>query len=72
VLYTDGITETRSEGHLFGEARLQEALSRSAGGDAHALADALESAVERFGGRPTDDIAIVVAAMTGVQSRVAQ
>jgi len=72
VLYTDGVTETRSEGRLFGEERLQEALSRSAGGDAHALADALEAAVERFGGRPTDDIAIVVAALAGAQVLVDQ
>jgi len=72
VLYTDGVTEARAEGRMFGEAGLHDALARSAGGDAHALADALESAVTRFGGEPTDDIAIVVAAMTGVQAFVDQ
>jgi serine phosphatase RsbU (regulator of sigma subunit)/PAS domain-containing protein len=66
VLYTDGVTEARSEGRLFGDGRLRETLAGVAGSDAHAIADAIESAVLRFGGRPADDMAIVVASVVGV------
>jgi PAS domain S-box-containing protein len=61
VLYTDGVTEARRDGRLFGEARLREVLSQSAGTAAHCMADAIETAVEDFGGAPTDDMALLVA-----------
>jgi serine phosphatase RsbU (regulator of sigma subunit) len=61
VLYTDGVTEARREGRLFGEARLRDLLHESAGAAAHCMADAIADAVEDFGGGPTDDMALLVA-----------
>jgi PAS domain S-box-containing protein len=70
VLYTDGVTEARCDGRLFGEARLRSLLSDTAGAPAHRMADAIETAVEDFGGAPTDDMALLVAA--AAQSRLRQ
>src|SRR3954468_5924105 len=61
VLYTDGVTEARRDGSLFGEARLRAVLHDSAGWPAHRMADAIQSAVEDFGGAPDDDMALLVA-----------
>ena len=61
VLYTDGVTEARRNGRLFGEARLRDLLHDSAGTAAHRMADAIQTAVEDFGGTPTDDMALLVA-----------
>src|SRR4051812_6338536 len=38
VLYTDGVTEARHHGDLFGEQRLREVLAQRAGAGAHCLA----------------------------------
>lgn len=60
VLYTDGVTEARLEGDLYGEERLLEALARLHNGDIASLSDRLlESAVEYAGGQLTDDAVIV-------------
>jgi sigma-B regulation protein RsbU (phosphoserine phosphatase) len=61
VLYTDGVTETRREGQLFGEYRLREAVAKCVGTSATEMVRSLELAVTSFDdGRPRDDMAIVV------------
>jgi serine phosphatase RsbU (regulator of sigma subunit) len=61
VFYTDGITDARRDGVLFGEERLREAVRANLPLDAQALADALLEAVKEFsGGVLADDCAIVV------------
>jgi serine phosphatase RsbU (regulator of sigma subunit) len=66
VLYTDGVTEARVAGELFGEARLRESLRSAAGAPAAGVAAGLERSVRRFaGGDLADDIAILIIAATG-------
>ena len=61
VLFTDGVTEARRGGEMFGEARLRELLARRAGRSAEEIAEALESAVVAFHGGPLDDdLAVMV------------
>jgi serine phosphatase RsbU (regulator of sigma subunit) len=61
VLYTDGVTEARHTGSFFGEARLAEVASASAGRPAQAVADAIVAAALAFQHGPArDDIAVVV------------
>ncbi|HWH34353.1 MAG TPA: SpoIIE family protein phosphatase [Acidimicrobiales bacterium] len=63
VLYTDGVTEARTDGVFFGEERLMEELGRRGGSRASELAEALERAVlDHQGGEAADDIAILVVA----------
>ncbi len=62
VLYTDGVTEARNDGAIFGEERLA-AVVRGAGSlSAAEIASRIEQAVVAFqgGGPPSDDIAILV------------
>lgn len=57
VLYTDGVTEGRANGELFGEDRLQELVGRS---DAASLAADIVEAVLAFQfGISADDVAVV-------------
>jgi serine phosphatase RsbU (regulator of sigma subunit) len=60
VLFTDGLLEARRDGELFGEARLDEALSAHADLSAQQLADALLADCHAYGGELGDDCAIVV------------
>jgi PAS domain S-box-containing protein len=61
VLYTDGLTEARREGELFGEGRLRALLSAHAGASAADVAAAIEEAVVAFHGGPlADDLAVLV------------
>ena len=61
VLFTDGITEARQEGELFGDDRLARLLGDAGGVDAAALADELvTTAVEFQDGATRDDIAVLV------------
>ena len=54
VLYTDGVTEARRGGEMFGERRLEDLVARHAGRSADEIAGAVESAVVAFhGGAPT-------------------
>lgn len=60
VLYTDGITDARVDGPLFGEARLHETVLQNLGMPAQALADTiLETVKDYAGGVLADDCAVV-------------
>jgi serine phosphatase RsbU (regulator of sigma subunit) len=60
VLYTDGITDARVDGTLFGEARLNETVLRNLGMPAQELADSILETVKEFaGGILPDDCAVV-------------
>jgi serine phosphatase RsbU (regulator of sigma subunit) len=60
VLFTDGITEARRDGVLFGEDRLLEAVRANLPLDAQSLADTLLDAVKEYaGGILADDCAVV-------------
>jgi PAS domain S-box-containing protein len=60
LFFTDGVTERRRRGEIFGESRLMRLASELAGADADALARAVDERVLRFGHEPhQDDIAIL-------------
>jgi len=60
VLYTDGITDARAGGSLFGEARLHETVLQHLGIPAQELADTiLETVTDYAGGVLADDCAVV-------------
>ena len=61
VLYTDGVTEARREGTVFGDERLVDVVRAAADADPRHLADAIEQAVVDW--QPEhreDDLAILV------------
>ncbi|MGB2875156.1 MAG: SpoIIE family protein phosphatase [Gaiellaceae bacterium] len=60
VLYTDGLLEARREGELYGEERLDAALTRHAELSAQELAQALVDDCRAFAGELGDDLAVVV------------
>jgi serine phosphatase RsbU (regulator of sigma subunit) len=61
VLYTDGVTEARRGGEVYGEARLRTLLAARGDATADQLAAAIEADVTRFQGGPLpDDLAVVV------------
>jgi PAS domain S-box-containing protein len=61
VLYTDGITEARRDGEMFGEDRLRSLLRDLAGRGAEEIARAVERAVAAHHGGPLgDDLALLV------------
>jgi sigma-B regulation protein RsbU (phosphoserine phosphatase) len=64
VLYTDGVTEARGEGGLFGDERLVAVLAGAAGGTADEIASALDDAVRAHHRGGEDDLAIVVVQAT--------
>jgi PAS domain S-box-containing protein len=60
VFYTDGVTEARREGRVFGAAGLRKVLTRARGESAASLAKGIREAVTEFeGGRPRDDLAVL-------------
>jgi serine phosphatase RsbU (regulator of sigma subunit) len=62
VLYTDGVTEARSErGEMFGRERLAAALASVQDEPVEAIRDALWSAVEAWSPVRDDDVSILVA-----------
>jgi hypothetical protein len=66
VLYTDGITDERSDDDEFGETRLHEVLSELTGVGAQRIADGVVEAVVGFRtGQPKDDIAILAIKVVG-------
>ena len=61
VLYTDGVTECRKDGVLFGEGRLAAAIGGLGDRDAQAVADSVIAQVDAFAGMPPqDDMALLV------------
>jgi serine phosphatase RsbU (regulator of sigma subunit) len=61
VMYTDGVLDVRDRKHRDDPEWLTKELSHSAGKSADEIADQLaKAAVERHGGEPRDDIAILV------------
>jgi sigma-B regulation protein RsbU (phosphoserine phosphatase) len=60
VLYTDGLPEARRGGELYGEGRLDAALTANASLPAEALAKALVEDCRAFAGELADDCAVVV------------
>jgi serine phosphatase RsbU (regulator of sigma subunit) len=61
VLYTDGVLDVRDRNQRDDPEWLTQELSRSAGKSADEIADQItKAAVERHGGEPRDDIAILV------------
>lgn len=61
VLFTDGVTEARAGRMFFGKARLLYQLSKTRALSASEIADSLvDELVDFQGGRPRDDIAVVV------------
>lgn len=70
LLYTDGVTEARSDDGMYGEQRLAD-LVTSLGRAPETLAHGIAEAVLDFqGGRASDDIAIVALAPTGAAASV--
>ena len=68
VFFTDGVTEARSPGGRFaGQDLIEGVLSQSVGLDAESIAASIEAVVRDFqGGRPRDDIALLVLRMEPV------
>ncbi len=60
VLYTDGVTEARRSGELFGEQRLIAACDGLHARPAQEVADHLRQSAEDFGGALRDDLAVLV------------
>ncbi len=60
LLYTDGLSEARSGGHIFGEERIAAIVRRDPGQDASILCKTLLEAARDFASEPlTDDVAIL-------------
>lgn len=70
VIYTDGITEARSEnGEEFGEDRLAACLTSTSGFDVDTVADEIMDSVHAFGrGQLGDDATLVVATRQRVRT----
>ena len=60
VLYTDGLTEARRDGELFGEDRLLDALQTARDLAPRLLADHLRDTVLAYAGELKDDLEILV------------
>jgi sigma-B regulation protein RsbU (phosphoserine phosphatase) len=60
LLYTDGLTEARSGGQIFGEDRVAGIIRRDPGQDAMIICKSLLEAARDFASDPlTDDVAIL-------------
>jgi serine phosphatase RsbU (regulator of sigma subunit) len=59
LLYTDGVTESRGDGPIYGEERLKELLATCAGAGAQQIADRIEADVVAYQPNVPDDIAIL-------------
>jgi serine phosphatase RsbU (regulator of sigma subunit) len=68
LLYTDGVTEARSRGELFGEARMRELAAQ--GGTAAEVTQRVLSAVNAFVGDSElkDDIAMLAVQLTDIET----
>ena len=67
AFWTDGVTERRQGGGMFGEERLRDLLSTLANRPASDVAREIDQAVVSFApGLPDDDVAILIARVTAV------
>ena len=64
VLYTDGLTEARRNGKVFGEKRLLEVLDAASAEGPQELATRLKEAVVAYAGELKDDLQILVVRRT--------
>ena len=65
TFWTDGVTERRNSGELFGEQRLAALLARLPGASAETTVQRIDEAVVAFApGLPDDDVAILAARVT--------
>jgi serine phosphatase RsbU (regulator of sigma subunit)/PAS domain-containing protein len=65
VLWTDGVSDRRGDGELFGEERLRALLESVGCASPRDIADAIETAVVGFSATdPQDDIAVLVVRLT--------
>jgi len=64
-LYTDGLVEARREADLYGQERLDAALSAGRELSAQELADHVVADARAFAGEPGDDYAVVVIRRSG-------
>jgi sigma-B regulation protein RsbU (phosphoserine phosphatase) len=63
TLFTDGVTEARSDAGLYGEERLVEVVQRASAQDAHGLNSTIVADVLAYqSGRAADDIAVITLA----------
>ena len=60
MLYTDGVTEARRDGEMFGEQRLLETVVGLRGCSAQEVADRVRDAVLAYSDRLRDDLQLVV------------
>ena len=60
VLYTDGVTEARRDGELFGEQRLLKVVTGLRGQSAREVAEGVRDAAMAFAGTLRDDLQVVV------------
>ena len=66
VFYTDGVTERRDEGRMFGQYGVRQTLAQVATASAQVMADTLEQAARSFvDAELRDDLAILVVQHTG-------
>ncbi len=66
VCWTDGVTERRIDGDLFGEERLATLIASLAGSSAETIAANIDAAVVAFApGLPDDDVAILTLRLVG-------
>jgi serine phosphatase RsbU (regulator of sigma subunit) len=66
VCFTDGVTEGRGAGGMYGDARLARLLAGCTGEDAAGIADRIvEDVLEFQGGRTQDDLALLVLRVPG-------
>ncbi len=66
VLYTDGVTEARHDGELYGEKRLLASLAAAEGCHPQTLAERLSEDATAFGGTLTDDMQILAFRLCGL------
>ena len=60
VAYTDGVSEARRDGEMFGPERIVELVGRVGDQPLDAVLDQLVDAAAEFGGTPNqDDIAVI-------------